>query len=306
MAKKELDAYFFIMEILNRYKKGASRSKAAAKNIFISLISKGILIVSSLLIIPLTIDYINPTQYGIWLTLSSVIGWISFFDLGLGNGFRNKFAEAKAKGNVLLARQYLSTTYFSIFVIVLLVFVAMCFGNQYVDWASFLKVEDSYNEELSRIFVILSAFFCMNMIAGIFGTMLTADQKPGYASMIQGLGQFISLMVIFILTKTTDGSLTNLALYFAGTPCFVMIISSIIMYSTHYKSIAPRLVDIRYSLIKDILNMGVKFFVIYLCMIMIFQIMNLVISREVGPLGVTQYNIADRYFKIVYMVTILS
>ena len=47
---------------------------------------------------PLTIDFVNPTQYGIWLTLSSLLAWFSFFDIGLSLGFRNRFAQAKANG----------------------------------------------------------------------------------------------------------------------------------------------------------------------------------------------------------------
>ena len=88
----------------------SERSQDVIINIFLSLAMKGATILSSLLIVPLTINYVNPNQYGIWLTLSSIIGWVAFFDLGLGNGFRNKFAEAKAQNNRLLARELLSTT----------------------------------------------------------------------------------------------------------------------------------------------------------------------------------------------------
>ena len=73
----------------------SGRSKDAVNNIALSLVGKAISVLSSLLIVPLTINYVNPTRYGIWLTLSSIIAWVSFFDLGMGNGFRNKFAEAK-------------------------------------------------------------------------------------------------------------------------------------------------------------------------------------------------------------------
>ena len=52
-----------------------------------------------LVLVPLTINYLNPTKYGIWITLSSVIGWFSFFDIGLGNGLRNRFAEAIANND---------------------------------------------------------------------------------------------------------------------------------------------------------------------------------------------------------------
>ena len=59
----------------------------------------------------MALNYLNPVKYGIWLTLTSVIGWFAFFDLGLGNGLRNKLAEALAKNDNELARTYISTSY---------------------------------------------------------------------------------------------------------------------------------------------------------------------------------------------------
>lgn len=287
----------------NKIENSNERSKDALKNIAISLLVKVANIFSSLLIVPLTINYVNPTQYGIWLSLSTIIGWVTFFDLGLGNGFRNKFTEAKAKGDTNLAVQYLSTTYFAITSIVILVYVGILIANSYVDWASVLGVEQTYREELHKIFAIICGFMCLNMIANIFGTMLTADQKPGIAAAIQGLGQYIALLIIFILTKVTTGSLTNLAIYYSGAPCITMLLVSVIFFLfTKYKEYRPKISQIRLPLIKNILNLGFQFFAIYLCLIIVFQLVNIVLSRELGPLSVTEYNVANRYFNILYMV----
>lgn len=65
----------------------------------------------SLAIVPVTVNYVNGEQYGIWLTISSIVAWIGYFDLGLGHGLRNKYAVAKARGNVKLIKQLISTTY---------------------------------------------------------------------------------------------------------------------------------------------------------------------------------------------------
>ena len=97
-------------ELIERYRRGDERTRLAIRNSLMSLLAKCISIFCTLAIVPLTINYVNPTRYGIWMTLSGMIGWMAFFDLGFGNGFRNRFAEAKAKGDTLLARQYLSTT----------------------------------------------------------------------------------------------------------------------------------------------------------------------------------------------------
>lgn len=289
--------------IKNKFSSSSERSKEAVKGVLLSVLAKMISVLSSLLIVPLTIDYVNPTQYGIWLTLSSIIGWVTFFDLGLGNGFRNRFAEAKAKGDIELAKRYLSTTYFAVFTIVFVVFLIILVGNKLVNWSSILNVDNCYADELSKIFVILAAFFCMNMVANLVCSMLTADQKAGVASMIQGGGQFLSLISICILTRISEGSLTNLALYFAGMPCLFTIVVSVIIYSSKkYRNISPHFSYVKISLIRNIMGLGVKFFVIYLCIILLFQIMNIVISRELGPESVTEYNIAYKYFLVLNMV----
>ncbi len=296
--------------IIDRYKdkllQSSERSKEAIKGVVLSIIAKMISVLSSLLIVPLTIYYVNPTQYGIWLTLSSVIGWVTFFDLGLGNGCRNKFAEAKAKGDTELARSYLSTTYFAVSIVVMIVFLIILIVNSFINWASVLHINANNADELGKVFIIIAAFFCMNMIASLVCTMLTADQKAGSASLIQGAGQFLSLIAIWLLTRISQGSLTNLALYFAGVPCLLTIVVSFFVYSSKkYKTIAPDISHVKPFLIRDILGIGVQFFIIYICLILVFQIVNIVISREIGPVAVTEYNIAYKYFYVTFMLMTL-
>lgn len=227
------------------------RSRQSIISIILSFGAKGITTITQLLLVPLTINYVNPTKYGIWLTLSSIIAWIGFFDLGFGNGMRNKVAEAKAKGNIILARQYVSTTYYAICAIVVCLLVIAQGINLFVSWASILKVDTIYTEELRKVFSILTAFFCLNMVVKLFNSLLTADQKPGLVSCINVVGQLLSLAVIYLLTKVSDGSLVSLAAFYSGIPTLVILFVSLFAYKfTSYKQFAPRLKYVRKSLIK--------------------------------------------------------
>lgn len=294
-------AHPLLMGLRKKWNSSSDRSRKAASQIVLSLCAKSVSVIVPLLIVPLTIDYINPTQYGIWLTLSSIIAWVSFLDLGLGNGFRNKFAEAKAKKNIEDAKKYVSTTYFAIGVIVFCAIVIITIINHFVDWAEILKVPYSYSSELHNVFAIVSVFFCLNLFFNVFTSLLAADQKPGISSVIHGVGQIMSLLVIWTLTKTTTGSLTNLALYFSGIPCLVLFLASIYAFRfTEYKEYIPKFCLIERRLIKNILSLGIKFFLIFLSSIVIFQIINIVISREIGPDAVTEYNVAYKYFAVIY------
>ncbi|MBC7451263.1 MAG: hypothetical protein H7259_07215, partial [Cytophagales bacterium] len=89
---------FIPTTVLHYFTKGNERSVKAKKNIAFSFIIKGLNIGIGFVLLPLTMHYVNDTKYGVWLTLSSIIGWLGFFDIGFGNGLRNKLAEAIAKG----------------------------------------------------------------------------------------------------------------------------------------------------------------------------------------------------------------
>lgn len=71
------------LDFILNYFKNEDRSKNIQANIVGSFFLKGISIILSLVVVPLTIDYISPYQYGVWITLSSVIGWLSFLILDL-------------------------------------------------------------------------------------------------------------------------------------------------------------------------------------------------------------------------------
>ena len=91
--------------------KGSERTLKAKKNVLMMMLYKGGSILIGLLLVPMTIGYVDSENYGIWLTLSSMIAWMSFFDIGINNGLKNKLAEALATKNYELGRKYVSTTY---------------------------------------------------------------------------------------------------------------------------------------------------------------------------------------------------
>lgn len=63
--------------------KGHERTIKAKKQIAYSFIIKGISIVIGFVFVPLILGYLDPERYGIWLTLSSVVTWFPFFEIGL-------------------------------------------------------------------------------------------------------------------------------------------------------------------------------------------------------------------------------
>ena len=281
---------------------GHERSVKAKKNIIGLVISKGLSIFISLLLVRLTINYVNPTNYGIWITLSSIIAWMGFFDIGFGNGLRNKFAEARATGNEIKARIYISTTYAILSIIFSVVWIIFFFVHFFVDWSYVLNAPREMAGELSVLAIIVFSYFCLQIVLKTINTILIADQKPARASFLDMIAQILTLIIIYTLTRTTKGSLLNLGLTLGFAPILVMIISSFWFFHLSYKKYAPSIKYVRFSYAKDIMQLGYRFFIISIAAIVLYQTSNIIIAHLFGPELVTPYNIAYKYFGIITMM----
>lgn len=289
----------FLNNILS---KGHHRSVKVKKNIIATFFLKGISIAVSLVVVPITINYINPSRYGIWLTLSSIVGWFSFFDIGLTQGLRNKFAEAKAKGEDNLAQIYVSTTYAILAIIFSIVWMIFMVVNHFLNWAHLLNISESMQSEISILAVIVFTYFCLQFVLRIITTLIIADQQPAKSSLIDVLGQVLSLIFIVILVKTTHGSLVKLGIALCASPLLVLLGANLFFFRGVFKKYSPAFSKIKFKYAKGLFNLGLVFFVIQIASIIQYQTANIIIARNFGTTEVTSYNIVYKYFSVLNMI----
>ncbi|WP_026706976.1 lipopolysaccharide biosynthesis protein [Flavobacterium frigidarium] len=291
----------FSFGYINKYFSNKDRSKNIQANIIGSFFLKGVSIILSLVVVPLTIDYISPYQYGVWVTISSVVGWLSFFDVGFGNGLRNKFVEAVAHGNVKLAKIYVSTTYAIMMLIIISIWLIAIVVSKFVNWNSFLNVSSTENIELYPVIFIVLTTFAFQFILGLLNTILNSIQKPVITSVINVISQLLILGGIIILTKTTTGSLFNLSLVLGGVNSSVLLVFSVYLFSTSLKKYTPSFKDVNFKYTSDLLKIGIKFFVLQIIAIVYYETNNIIITKTLSPLDVTIYNLAFKYMSVLGM-----
>ena len=284
---------------------GSERSVKAKRNIAAMLCIKGVIIVIGFLLVPLTIHYVDADTYGIWITLSSIVAWFSFMDIGLGNGLRNKLAEALAVGNLELGKKYVSTTY----AIMSLIFIPLMFLllgiTPFIDWVSLLKISTINTTGIITAVSIIIVYFCINFIFSLINIVLQADQRPADESLRTLVQQALTLAVIFIMTKLTEGNLTKLCICLCVCPLVVVALFNFTLFNGRYRDIAPTFKDIDFKLAPDLLKLGVFFFIIQIAGIVQYQMTNFFIIHYFGAAQVTAYNIAFKLFNTPYMVWII-
>jgi O-antigen/teichoic acid export membrane protein len=278
------------------------RSLLVRKNILISFLLKGGSVLITFLLVPLTINYINPTQYGIWLTISSMIYWISVFDIGIGNGLKNEIAYSIAANEELNIKKYVSTGYAVLTMISILIFL-LCFAFSFVfDWNTIFNISAAMNLDIFPIMILFIGFFCIQFVLQLIDAVLSATQQIFISSLILFSGQLLTLTIIYILTLVVPGSLLLLVIVTAGSSVTVVLLASLYLYKTRLKLFAPSYRFVDFSYLKKILNTGGAFFVIQISSMALIHSNNFIITKILGPEAVTVYYVPFRMFSFITML----
>lgn len=288
---------------LPNFFKSNGRTAKAGKQIIYSFTLQSIGIVISLLYVPLLLTYLTQEKYGIWLTLTSILGWFSFFDIGLGNGLRNKLGEAFASGDLNLGRKYVSTIYAILIGIFSTILFVFHISNFFLNWNSILNTQTITNSELYILTSIVFSFFLIRFVVQLISVVYLADQKSSISHFVNTLGSLLSFILVLLLTYSSiQGNLILLGSIISGIPVLVFLVISMVSFSGKYKAIKPSIHEIDFKLSKGLMDLGVKFFFLQICAIIIFSTSSFFIAQFYGPKEVVAYNIVFKYFQIPIMV----
>lgn len=277
----------------------SDRTKNIVKHIGWSMFYKVGSIICNFLIVPLTIAYLDTENYGIWLTLSAFINWFYFFDIGLGNGLRNKFTEARASGNIAMAKVYVSTAYFTTLGISIVLLVAFLIANRLIDWTIVFNTSAELQSELSILLPVIFTFFCVQLVFKLITTIYLASNRHSIQDKVQFLTQLASLIVIFLLTRLEVASLLLFGVVISILPVLLLGILNFTAFNSDFKAYRPRLSMWKVGSLNDIFNLGFKFLIAQLGAMILFTTDSYLIAKLFGPAEVVPYNIAFRYFSVV-------
>ena len=287
------------------FTQGHERTLLIKKNVAISFGIKGITILISLILIPLTINYVNSERNGIWVTLYSMVVWLNLFDIGFGNGMKNKVAEAKALGDYDLAQKYISSTYAIVGLLCLALFLLFCFINPFLDWIKILGSSESlfpYRSEITGLVWIMMASFCAMFILNLLKSIVMADQRPAIGSFLDMIGQLLTLIGVFILSKTTKASLIYLGWITGFAPVLVLLVATLWLFKKRYRTWLPSLQQVDFKLAKNLMSLGVKFFIATIAAFVITHTLPFLIMQVSQPVEVTNYNTSYRLFSMAFNV----
>ncbi len=288
----------WLQEILG----GNKRTALIRKNILASFLIKGWSVIVQLTLVPLTLHCLGNYENGIWLTISSMLLWIDNLDIGLGNGLRNKLAEHLAHEERIKACEVVSSTIAMLFLIIvpilIIINILVLFTNTYC----FFNVDKDVVNNLNTILATISILCGSTFIFKFIGNFYLGLQLPAINNLLVTLGQTLALIGTAIIYYTGAHSLFLISIVNTIAPLLVYLISYPITFCRRYKDLRPRFSFIKINTMKELLNMGVKFFLLQIGGVVLFMSSNIIISRLFSPEMVTPFQIAYRYFSVLMLL----
>lgn len=278
------------------------RSLLIMKNIVASFFVKGWSALVVLLMVPLTLKMLGAYSNGVWLTISGILIWIDFMDIGLGNGLRNAVAEYVAKGDDAKARRAVSSAFFMQTLIIIPMLLVLCLLVHLLDMHRLLGVSPSIVHNLDVILIIALLMTSVTFILKAIGNLYMGLQLPAVSNLIGCMGQTLSLALTFTAYILGCRSLMVVVLINTLSPLIVWSAFYPYTFYIRYPQYRPSLKCIDRQTSLTLCSQGLKFFVLQIFSVVLFSSVNVIISKLFSPSEVTPYQIAYRYFSLILVV----
>jgi len=271
-------------------------------------LNKGTSLFLSMLYVPLFLECLDKTRYGIWVTIMSLVNWIGFFDIGIGQGLRNLLAKSLAEENYIEAKKVVSTAYVAMILIFAFIMVIFVFIYPFINWYKIFNAPIDMASEINTLILIVVLMMCMNFILGIFKSVLLAYQMPDVTSNMNLAIQSISLLTIFIFYLSGKiSSLIGIGSILVIIPVLVYVFYTFKYFRGRFKRVLPSLRFFEKKMVRQILTLGAAFFIIQISNLFLFQSNNIIISNIIGPEAVPEYYIVNKYLSILlFAFTIIT
>jgi O-antigen/teichoic acid export membrane protein len=259
-----------------------------------AILSKGVLVVVSLLSIPIAIRYLGAEDFGVWTTISTFLSMLLALDLGVANSLTNFISEAYARNDREHASRYSSTALF-LMVMIAAALGLIAFGLwQHFNWyAIFHLSSHSETAAVSRAVAAALLIFLIDLPARLAVTILGGYQELRAANLFAALGGIGNLISIVLLVHLRAG----LTAMVAGSACALVgadVICFIWLVCFHKPWLRPRVAHLSRSAARRMMKLSTEFFMLQIAGLIVFNSDNLVVTHYLGPAEVARYSVAWR------------
>ncbi len=287
--------------------RGGERYRRAGITASSSFITKALNVLISFLSVPLTVHYLGSERYGVWLTISSLITWMSMTDFGLaGNALVNVLAEASGKEDREGAQHYSASAFWALTGVGVLTGIIAVATFRFIPWREVFRVSAATStHELQLACALTLGFLVVNFPLSMQNSIYSAYQDGFLANIWAIAGNALALLALVVVSQI-HGGLPQLVLALSGTRTAVSFANYFFLFRRYYW-LKPSPFAVRWHCVKRLFSLGGKYLVTQLASLGIYQSQPIIITQMLGPtkvvIFVVAYKIIALPMDLVFMAT---
>lgn len=275
--------------------RGKERYRRVALTAIGSAAAKIINLTTNLITIPLTYHYLEDERYGLWLTISSLLLFLNFADLGIGNGLLNKIAEACGKDE-RKHQTYISSAFFSLLIFSIFLFLVFFFIYPHINWIKLYRVSSPEIGKEAGIATAAFVFFALlNIPLGVSRSVQQGMQEGFVNYFWQALASLFSLLGVLI-TIFLKGGLVFLVISAVGFQTLILLINGVYLFFIKYPNLRPHLRSFDKIHAVEIAKIGLLFFILQISVSITSSSDNLIIAQFIDIKSVPHFSVPFRLF----------
>lgn len=274
-----------------------------SKNIIGSFGLKFFGMLISLLTLPAYLNYFQDKSIlGSWFAILSILNWVLTFDLGVGNGMRNYIVKSLEKNDFTKAKAYISSSYFSIGILSIIVLIIGFFCIINIEWNELLNISRNTVSGTILTNTILITFFgiIFQLNTKLISSILHAIHLTAISNLLIFLSNLFILIFLYF-SNPENSSLITVAWIYLISFNLPLIFATLFVFKYKLFNCRPGIKYINTSDIKEVLNLGVGFLIIQLSLLFIHSTNQLLISKYFSSKEVVDYQI---YYKVFSILTV--
>ena len=298
------------MSFLRKLRETNENNKIIFKNTISAFIIKGGALFISLFTMPAFMRYFdNQKILGVWFTVLSVLIWILSFDLGIGNGLRNKLVKAIMDNNKLDIKKYISSAYFIIGIFVIVIGFVGYIVSPFINWNAIFNI----SEELISINTMLIVIRCiftgilLQFFLRLISSILYSLQKSAINNLLALVTSVLQLIFVLLAPSySPEKNLIMLSFFYIIFSNLPLLIVTIIVFTTKLKDCFPRIRYFHKTYAMSVVKLGGLFFWCQILYTIIVNTNDFFITQYTSPEFVVEYQIYNKLFSLPGMLIMLT
>jgi len=197
-----------------------------------SLLSRAVMLLAPLLIMPAMLDHLGPGLFGVWVTGTSIISLAAFMDFGIGNSLLTRLATYHGRFEEAAARRSIGAAYR------ILGLVSLAgFGLLLAGWALVLFWPGrtvGMTEGNGTLIVVMLLLFLAGLPLSIVYRVLYAHQQMALYNLLQIASSVFSVIFTFSAIRVELSALA-VAAVFGAVPIGFMLATTLWYFATFPK-----------------------------------------------------------------------